>query len=1138
MKFKYSKLFIFSILISFSTFSQNYVYQEEYNDVNGWPEGDNETRSLNVYNGRYYIEYKSDDDYYGVSTRGFEIDFSKDFEMETSIQKISGVTDYGISFLYDYKDKDNYKELGYTSGGYFRVANSIDGKYTTDKSWTSTSLVNQGNYKNNILKVKKTGNKLSFYINDSFVFDMDYVYFIGDRVNLRVYHKQKIAVDYIRIKNISENVNITNTSTTIIKDNFSSNTNLWSTSNSNDVELSFSNGKYYFDHKRASGGWSSTLDLDIDIKKDFKIEATIQKISGIQNNGYGLSFGRSDSDNQKLFYVNGLGSYKVDKNENGKYISVTDWTTSSYVNTGNYATNTLKVIKQNEKLTYYVNGNYVYAETFTGFDGKRFGFIIYDKQKIAIEDFEVSYLNSTNNNNTVIVNNNNFDENILEEFSDNSRDWTTGSTDDREYQLYGGKYYFEHKKESGGYSSSTDFNIDSSKDFEIETKIDKISGVNNYSYGLMWGKEGNNSFRFFITANGYYKIVRNVDGNEEKIIKWTTTSYLNKENGASNILKIDKKGSSYSFYANGNYLTSIDFEPFYGNGMGFVAYNKQKIAIDYLRIKNTEKVNINNNIVTTTSGLKAPFYDDFSSNKNSWNVSKSENYTGSVSNGKLVMERLTKGGTFISNELDLDDSKDFIIETSLTKEKSAGAGLYGITFGRKNSSNEFTFLLSNDGSYMYRKFDNDKYHKIIPFTESSAIKTGTGQQNKIKIVKAGSLLRFYINNQYVNETPFEPFFGNKFGYTLYYNQKISVDFLDVKYQTSSDFNNPPVVVITEPIVEASRGFKIVKTKNILVKGNASDNDGIYEITINGIEARVNEDGTFTANVPLKYGKNDLVIKATDLKQSSSTKKFTIKRSSPVVVDNDPIIVNNDDNIDTNLNIGFGNYYALLIGVSNYGDGAITDLGDLPKKDAQDLGNILIDKYNFKKENVVILNDSPKANDIIREFSKLKKQVTNKDNLLIFYAGHGIYDEINEIGSWLPSDADMEYELNLISNTQVVDYLKSIRSKHTLLISDACFSGSIFKSRSFTKAPKSVQKKYELPSRKAITSGTLKTVPNKSIFLKYLLQRLSENTNKYVSARQLFDRIEEPVMNNSPNTPQYGTIHGIGDEGGDFIFVKN
>jgi hypothetical protein len=27
------------------------------------------------------------------------------------------------------------------------------------------------------------------------------------------------------------------------------------------------------------------------------------------------------------------------------------------------------------------------------------------------------------------------------------------------------------------------------------------------------------------------------------------------------------------------------------------------------------------------------------------------------------------------------------------------------------------------------------------------------------------------------------------------------------------------------------------------------------------------------------------------------------------------------------------------------------------------------------------------------------------------------------------------------------------------------------------------------------------------------------------------------MNNSPNVPQYGTIQNVGDEGGDYIFIR-
>ena len=71
----------------------------------------------------------------------------------------------------------------------------------------------------------------------------------------------------------------------------------------------------------------------------------------------------------------------------------------------------------------------------------------------------------------------------------------------------------------------------------------------------------------------------------------------------------------------------------------------------------------------------------------------------------------------------------------------------------------------------------------------------------------------------------------------------------------------------------------------------------------------------------------------------------------------------------------------------------------------------------------------------------------------------------------------------------------------------------------------------------MTSGMLKEVPDKSVFITYLAKRLESNTNKYMSSLELFYQLRTPVMNNSTNTPQYGTIQNTGDEGGEFIFIK-
>ncbi len=232
----------------------------------------------------------------------------------------------------------------------------------------------------------------------------------------------------------------------------------------------------------------------------------------------------------------------------------------------------------------------------------------------------------------------------------------------------------------------------------------------------------------------------------------------------------------------------------------------------------------------------------------------------------------------------------------------------------------------------------------------------------------------------------------------------------------------------------------------------------------------------------------------------------------------------------------GTYHALIIGISDYQDQSINDL-DNPIRDARKLYSVLNENYYFDKENMILL-ENPSRAEIIETLDKLTIEIEPDDNLLIFYAGHGHWDANMEQGFWLPADSRAFSSANWLRNTTLQSYISSIPSKHTLLVADACFSGGIFKTRrAFTNAPLSYNKLHQLSSRKAMTSGTLKEVPDESVFIQYLIKRLTENTQTFVSSEQLFASFREAVLNNSPNVPQFGTIQNTGDEGGDFIFIR-
>jgi hypothetical protein len=231
----------------------------------------------------------------------------------------------------------------------------------------------------------------------------------------------------------------------------------------------------------------------------------------------------------------------------------------------------------------------------------------------------------------------------------------------------------------------------------------------------------------------------------------------------------------------------------------------------------------------------------------------------------------------------------------------------------------------------------------------------------------------------------------------------------------------------------------------------------------------------------------------------------------------------------------GNYHALIIGVGDYDDIKIKDLEN-PEKDAERLRQTLTSKYTFNPGDVYVLK-SPTKEQIIEKLIYLQDRLGDKDNLLIFYSGHGIVR--NEVGYWLPKDAKQDTRSNWLSNGELRDYVNGMKTKHTLIIADACFSGSILTGSYRDVTEFACVEMEKMPSRRAMTSGAGTVVPDNSVFFKYFIQNLEQNNSSCLTAEDLYSKIKPAVIYNSPNNhiPQFGVLPQAGDEGGNFIFRR-
>jgi len=243
---------------------------------------------------------------------------------------------------------------------------------------------------------------------------------------------------------------------------------------------------------------------------------------------------------------------------------------------------------------------------------------------------------------------------------------------------------------------------------------------------------------------------------------------------------------------------------------------------------------------------------------------------------------------------------------------------------------------------------------------------------------------------------------------------------------------------------------------------------------------------------------------------------------------------------------FGAYYALVIGNNGY--------RHLPRLntaigDARDIADLLQRKYHFKVE---LLIDATRF-DILAALNRYRKTLTQKDNLLIYYAGHGELVEENQRGYWLPVDADSDSDVNWLPNYQITDILNITAATQVLVMADTCYAGAMTRSTNTRlETGKTAEERYnwlrtiaQKRSRRVITSGELKPILDSgdgkhSVFANALLKAL-EGNDEILEGLYLYRQIAALVASSSERlglkqVPQYAALIHAGHETGDFLFV--
>lgn len=220
----------------------------------------------------------------------------------------------------------------------------------------------------------------------------------------------------------------------------------------------------------------------------------------------------------------------------------------------------------------------------------------------------------------------------------------------------------------------------------------------------------------------------------------------------------------------------------------------------------------------------------------------------------------------------------------------------------------------------------------------------------------------------------------------------------------------------------------------------------------------------------------------------------------------------------------------------------------PVLDANTIAAELSESYNVSTE-VVINATLTQTAEKIREYAS--KDYGKNDNLLIFFAGHGIYDQVFKEGYVISSDskADDISKTSYLSHSNLRTMINNIGCKQIFLVMDVCFGGTFDPHLAtashrgamemYADIPKEqfIERKTKYKTRLYLTSGGKEYVPDgRSGFHSPFARRFIEALRKYGGEDGILttNEILQYVEKVNPQ-PRFGEF-GDNEPGSDFILI--
>ena len=242
------------------------------------------------------------------------------------------------------------------------------------------------------------------------------------------------------------------------------------------------------------------------------------------------------------------------------------------------------------------------------------------------------------------------------------------------------------------------------------------------------------------------------------------------------------------------------------------------------------------------------------------------------------------------------------------------------------------------------------------------------------------------------------------------------------------------------------------------------------------------------------------------------------------------------------------YRALVIGVNDYAGPGGNGWNRLrtARPDAEAFANLLETQYGFEVQR---LFDGEATRRAMIAGLDAVAAGSSDDAIVVYYAGHGFYEEDKGEGYWIPSDARKRAGTRYATedwvwNSTITKILGSSPARHVLLIADSCFGGSLYRGAETGRNARDLswyRRAITTPSRYLITSGGFEPVLDSggrhSIFAQQIMNYVEHADREIFSASELGLAIRDEVSTLTGQLVTMGPLAMATHAGGEFVFLR-